>query len=426
MSEISQSPTQRLYRIVEEAMCTGCGLCQSLAGAENVEMCKVASGFERPVVVGELDDSVVDQIYQHCPGIVIEGMPQRLIASDSKYDETWGSYRRMTLGWASDARVRFEASTGGALTALATHLLASGEVDFVLHVKASQQHAIFGQRHLSFDAADVWEATGSRYGPAAPLIDILEILERNQPFAFIGKPCDIAALRNYARQDSRVDQLVKYWLAPVCGGFREPKAVEAYAAELGMAPDVLQHVRFRGRGCPGPTRFESTDGRVIERRYSDFWGEDEAGWSLPFRCKICPDGMAEGADLVAADSWPNCTVDTEAEAEDPGTNTIIARTVAGQALLQSAADARTLTLGKAITPRDMDSYQPHLVNKKQAAAARIEGLMAEGHLGIQHARLRLNRLGEAQGIEFNREQRDGTRQRVREGKASEACPCSGE
>ena len=37
-----------------------------------------------------------------------------------------------------------------------------------------------------------------------------KVLARNQPFAFFAKPCDVAALRNYAEQDPRVDALVKY------------------------------------------------------------------------------------------------------------------------------------------------------------------------------------------------------------------------
>ncbi|MDG1415890.1 MAG: hypothetical protein P8R39_11095, partial [Alphaproteobacteria bacterium] len=46
------TPEDRLYRIVEEGMCIGCGLCESLAGPESVKMQVVDSGFERPLVVG--------------------------------------------------------------------------------------------------------------------------------------------------------------------------------------------------------------------------------------------------------------------------------------------------------------------------------------------------------------------------------------
>ena len=39
MSE-QQTPTERLYAIVEQGLCIGCGLCQSVAGKDRVRVCK--------------------------------------------------------------------------------------------------------------------------------------------------------------------------------------------------------------------------------------------------------------------------------------------------------------------------------------------------------------------------------------------------
>ena len=35
----------------------------------------------------------------------------------------------------------------------------------------------------------------SRYGPSSPLDKFNEALNKNEPFAFVGKPCDISAIR---------------------------------------------------------------------------------------------------------------------------------------------------------------------------------------------------------------------------------------
>ncbi|UTW13044.1 Coenzyme F420 hydrogenase/dehydrogenase, beta subunit C-terminal domain [Marinobacterium rhizophilum] len=422
MNHSSATAQQRLYRIVEEGMCTGCGLCQSVAGVDSVRVEKVTSGYQRPRVVGPLSHATVDQIYDVCPGIRVQGLAPRLIASDTRQDSLWGPYRQIVRGWAADPEVRFEGSTGGVLTALAGFLLASGRVAFVLHVKASQRHPTFGEPQLSFSQADVIEAAGSRYGPAAPLLDIRAVLDRGEPFAFIGKPCDITALNNYGRQDPRVDELVRYRLAPVCGGYRSPAATDQFIASLGIEPDELRSLRYRGRGCPGPVRAETHSGRVVEKRYADYWGEDETAWSLPFRCKVCPDGIGEGADIAASDTWPNDTIDPATEQLDPGTNALIVRTLAGQELLQAAVHAQALALGDEIGPRDLDSYQPHQVKKKQAALARLQGMEDEGRLGIRHQGLRLEALAAQQPESHFQRQRAGTRQRIRDGKASESAP----
>jgi len=218
---MESSPEDRLYRIVEHGMCTGCGLCQSVAGPNRVRVRKVTSGYERPVAVGPLDNETVGRTYDVCPGIRVEGLPEDL-AAGAKRDLIWGPWRRMVLGWAGDAAVRHRGATGGVLTALGQYLLRSGRVDFVLHARPGRAEPSFGERHVSVTEADVQAGASSRYSPTAPLIDFREILDRDRPFTFTGKPCDVSGIRNYAHIDSRVRELMRYVLAMVCVGYMPP------------------------------------------------------------------------------------------------------------------------------------------------------------------------------------------------------------
>jgi len=324
-------------------------------------------------------------------------------------------------GWAGDPEVRFEGSTGGVLTALGAYLLESKRVDFILQVKTSATEPSFGEPVLSFTGAEVFEAAGSRYGPAAPLLDINEVLDRRQPFAFIAKPCDISALRNYARQDARVDELVKYWLTMVCGGYGTPQGTIQFYKRVGIDPDEVTALRYRGRGCPGPTRVETTGG-AQEFHYIDYWGEDETTWTLPFRCKICPDGIGESADIAAADTWVGGSPNRVDSVDDPGVNALIARTLAGEELIAAAATDGALTLDYDTVPDTLSVYQPHQVNKKYAAWARHQGLADSGRIVPQTERLRIRQLADELPAAAIRFQREGTRQRVEAGKASEPTP----
>ena len=424
MSDLSndgETPTERLNAIVEQGLCIGCGLCQSVAGKNRVRVTRTSNGYLTPVVEGELDHATVDRIYAVCPGTRVEGLPARLVENDTHHDNVWGPWRRIVRAWAADPEVRFEGSTGGALTALAAYLLASKRVDFILHVKTSTSEPSFGEATLSFTEANVFEAAGSRYGPAAPLLDIGEVLDRNQPFAFIAKPCDIGALRNYAQQDERVDRLVRYWLTIVCGGYGTPRGTDAFFRRSGIDPEAVTGLRYRGRGCPGPTRVETADS-VQEFHYIDYWGADETTWTLPFRCKICPDGIGEAADIAAADTWVGGSPNRVDSGDDPGTNALIARTRAGEELIAAAAADGALTLEYDIVPHTVSVYQPHQVNKKYAAWARHQGLMDAGRMAPQTERLRIEELARELPEETNRFQRDGTRKRVEIGKASEPTP----
>jgi len=416
------SPADRLYAIVEQGLCIGCGLCQAIAGESRLRVCKTTSGALQPVIEGELDHATVDRIYDACPGTRVEGLPAELLAPDTRQDNVWGPWRRMLRGWAADPEVRFEGSTGGVLSALAAYLLTSKRVDFILQVKHSASEPSFGEPVLSFSEADVFEAAGSRYGPAAPLTHIDAALDRGQPFAFVAKPCDVAALRNYARQDARVAALVKYYLVMICGGYGTTRGTLDFYRRMEIDARQVTALRYRGRGCPGPTRVETADGRVREFHYIDYWGEDESSWSLPFRCKICPDGIGEAADIAAGDTWIGGGPDRVGSVDDPGVNSIIARTRAGEELLAAAAADGALELEYDVVPDTLSLYQPHQVNKKYAAWARHQGLRDAGRIVPRTERLRIEELSRELPVASNEYQRRGTLERVRAGRADEPRP----
>ena len=415
------SPETRLYDIVEQNLCLGCGLCQSIAGEDKITVTTVENGNLRPIITGDTDHQTIDQIYDICPGIKVDGMPERNITPDTMTDPVWGPYQHMAHAWAGDPEIRHIGSTGGVLSALGCFLLESGQVDFILHAKASVSEPSFGEAHLSFTVEDVLSGAGSRYGPTAVLIDIKDVLDRGQTFAFIGKPCDISALRNYARHDDRVNQLVKYWLTPVCGGFMQPAGMDGFMARNNIEKSRVKAIRYRGYGNPGPTRFDFGDD-ALELHYLDMWGEDESQWHLSMRCKICPDGIGESADIAASDTWvggaPN-RIDSET---DPGINGMIIRTEAGMELYTAALKAGALIAGEHITPDQMTEYQPHQMRKKFAVAGRFAGLKSIGRLAPETSGLRLEELSATLPPEHFERQFQGAIDRVQAGKAREDRP----
>lgn len=407
------TPEARLNKIVDDGLCIGCGLCQSLLGAEAVQVRSVDSGELRPVTRRTLTDNEVAAVYATCPGTRAEGLPEPQVRKASHHDLVWGAYQQLVLGWAGDSTVRHEGSTGGVLTALGQFLLRSKKVDFVLHVKASTSQPTHGEPTLSFTEADVFSGAGSRYGPTAPLRDLESALAREQPFALIAKPCDLNAVRNLAHRDPRVNQLVKYWLTPVCGGYMPDQSTADFLQDQAIDREDIAEFRYRGRGCPGPTTATLKNGEKKSYHYLDFWGEDESAWSLPFRCKICPDGIGEGADIAAADTWPAATPDREGSKTDLGTNSMIVRTQAGADLLAEAVREGALQLGETIDIDYMNRTQPHQVTKKYAVQARYLGLQDAGRLVPETHGLRLEALYQCNTDEENQRQRRGAYERAR-------------
>ena len=59
---MNQSANNRMNAISEQGLCAGCGICQSVAGPDKIKVVKSVNGYERPVIVGDLDDVTVERI----------------------------------------------------------------------------------------------------------------------------------------------------------------------------------------------------------------------------------------------------------------------------------------------------------------------------------------------------------------------------
>ncbi|HTL91040.1 MAG TPA: Coenzyme F420 hydrogenase/dehydrogenase, beta subunit C-terminal domain, partial [Steroidobacteraceae bacterium] len=368
---MSASPLT-LEEIVENGLCIGCGLCRSIAGRDQIDFVMTPQGRERPLARRPLDRAALERINAVCPGTRIGGT-DTASCDTAMHDPVWGPAERLSIAHASDPLVRFRGSSGGALTALGRFLLSSGRVNFILHVGASKSAPMRSERRLSFDAAAVLDGAGSRYGPAAVLIDFCEILERAEPFALIAKPCDVTAVRNLGRIDARVDRYMRYALTLVCGGASDLRKSEEVLQHFRIHESELALFRYRGHGNPGLTRVETKDGRAFELTYQQLW-EDQSKWMIQPRCRICPDAIGVEADIAASDVWPGGSP----AGEDAGFNGIIVRTARGLELYEAAVAAGALTIDHSATYADFDRFQPHQVRKRRAIWARLKALQATG------------------------------------------------
>ncbi len=406
-----------VQEIVEAGLCIGCGLCQSLAGADRVAMVETTEGRERPIALAELDRATLELINDVCPGVRVDSADLGRVPAGAAVDRVWGPAARLVIAYAADPELRHVAASGGVLSALAEHLLASGEVEFVVHVAPRATQPMRSGRHLSVDRAQLLQAAGSRYGPAAPLIDFSELLDQGRPFAFVGKPCDVSAIRALARRDRRVDAHLRYALAMVCGGASELIKSRGVLTRFGVDERELRLFRYRGHGNPGATHLETVTGEVHELTYNEMW-DDEGTWRLQSRCKICPDALGEGADLVAADCWDGA----EPSGEDAGFNAILVRTTAGLELFDAGVRAGVLTVDREIGFRDMDRFQPHQVSKKQAVWARLIGMRIAGSPVLRTRGLRLRTLALTRSPRAFVREAHAAYRRVRAGRLGERAP----
>ncbi|WP_146592177.1 Coenzyme F420 hydrogenase/dehydrogenase, beta subunit C-terminal domain [Puniceibacterium confluentis] len=359
-----------LARVARGSLCAGCGACAALAPGK-VSMTTVAPGYLRPEQSAPLSDSEEAGIAAVCPGlgqsVAAQGRPDPVL---------WGPYREMVTGWARDPALRFAGASGGALSMMLAHLLTSGTVEAVVQVAADPDLPIGNATVVSSDLAAITRAAGSRYAPSAPLADLparmAEHAATGRRFAFVGKPCDAAALRALCRRDPAVAAAFPVILSFFCAGVPSHAGGAQILAALGTDLDHTAAFRFRGNGWPGRATATDRTGHERSMSYHDSWGRILSK-HVQHRCKICADGTGVAADIVCADAWESDAAGYPVFAEAEGVSLIVARTELGARLLAEARAAGQITTG----PFDiatLAAIQPGQRERRRALFARLLAL----------------------------------------------------
>jgi coenzyme F420 hydrogenase subunit beta len=357
--------------VARRHLCTGCGVCAFVAPDEVVMVDDVTAG-RRPVRIAEGPQAA--RALDACPGLHLEHDPADF--SVDVRDELlslWGPVVALWEGHAADPDVRRRASSGGAATALAVERLRSGAAHGVLHVRAAPHEPWRNEPVLSRDVASVLAACGSRYAPASPGEGLALVEAAEGPCVVIGKPCDVAGVRQAARLRPDLAARIDLTIGVFCAGTPSTAGTLEMLATMGVTDlDDVVSVDYRGEGWPGEARVElrSRSEPPPALSYEESWGEILQR-HRPWRCKICPDHTGEFADISVGDPWWRPTGD------DPGRSLVVARTDRGRLAVEAAIASGALTLEPAPFDR-LPRSQPNLVRTRGAVWGRVQAMRAMG------------------------------------------------
>lgn len=370
-----------LQRIAEQDLCHGCGACVAALPSGRAVMVMTPAGYLRPKAQQPLSAFDESRVTAVCSGITIG---HDAIAPD--HDVLWGPLRSVHTGYATDEQVRYAGSSGGVLSALALFLVQSGRAAFVLQVRNDEADPFGNRVAESRSRDDVLVSAGSRYVPSATLAELEWHLASGAQFAVVGKPCDIASLRRMAKTDARIARQIPVMLSFFCAGIPSRNDALALARAMGADPDDVEGLVFRGDGWPGYARASLRDGRQLRMDYNTSWGTI-LNRHLQFRCKICPDGTGEFADVVCGDAWYSKDGYPDF-AERPGRSLVLGRSAVGEALLGAAAAAGAVVL-EPLSATEIAGMQPYQTIRKQTVLARLAGMALAGRRIPHYRRMRL-------------------------------------
>lgn len=311
--------------------CTGCGLCKSACAMEfRID----SKGFKIPQIETERQE-------EFCKNVcMVTGRP----SDQFSVDNVWGNSKSVFLGWSGDERIRLHASSGGVLTSLCCYLLDMGLVDGIIQTMSDTNIPYGTKTVISKSVDQVKQCMGSRYATSSPLENILDILKKEETYAFVGKPCDVAILRTYLNQHREYQEKIKYMLSFFCAGQPSEKAQLKLLQQLGCNNlKECKSLQYRGNGWPGFATAIKCDGTKSTMSYNESWGKI-LGRDVRKCCRVCLDGIGELADIACGDAWYLSSDGKPDFSEGIGRNVIFARTESGNMLLKEALEQEYIVL----------------------------------------------------------------------------------
>lgn len=347
--------------VVASHLCSGCGACAHVAGG-SLAMRDVPAAGRRPLPIAAVNGSLSGDALAVCPGRRLEHPAGALDGAPLRGE--WGPVLGLFECWSTDPDVRHRGSSGGVTTALAAHAVTSGRATGALQVQADPDDPLRNVTVRNTTYATITAATGSRYSPASPCerLDLVEEAEGRT--VFVGKPCDVAAVRNVAAIRPRLAERIDVTVAIFCAGTPSTMATADLVRALGTEPEDVTSLDYRGEGWPGNFRVRSRTGEVRSMTYAEAW-DGTLTKHRQWRCLVCPDHTGEFADLSVGDPWYR-----EIGPDEPGRSLVVVRTEAGMAaLLGALADG---ALGGGPIPLErLEQSQPSLAATRGAVWGRV-------------------------------------------------------
>ncbi len=313
--------------VVDWGLCTGCGACFYMCDKEIMELINIESIGIRPIFNNSNCENCT-KCLEICPGYQIDATI--IDKSKIKIDYSIGSTIEILEGYSADNEIRYFASSGGVITALALYCLEIERMDFVLHTGIDPTKPWLLKSIISKNKNELIENTGSRYAPSSPC-DSLKLIEKsNNKCVFIGKPCDVAALKMLCKKNNKLKNNIGVVLTFFCAGTPSSNATIELLKQMDIDTNKAIKIRYRGEGWPG--KFKVCYNNLKKEKTLKY----EESWEFlqkfrPFRCHLCPDGMGELADISCGDAWHRYP-----DKNNIGQSLILIRTQRGQELLNRA------------------------------------------------------------------------------------------
>lgn len=378
-------PVQQLMdSVVSGGYCIGCGLCAAVDGSPVQMRLDETGAFQARLADTAEQVRMSTSVLDVCPFSGV-GPDEDALARSRFAPAPWradiGHHLGTYAGYVEEGRFRIDGSSGGMAKWILAELLESGEVDHVLHVRASEgSDADAGLFEYVVESSGEAVQLGSRaaYYPVEMSGVINFVRDNDARYAITGVPCFIKGVRRMAEVDEVIAARIRYTVGVICGHLKTAAYAESLGWQLGVEPTDLAGIDFRtkipGRRAPekGVTAFDrhgQVHGpKVVQELHGTQY---QNGFFKYNACNYCDDVVAETADVAVGDAWLPGYLDA-------GNSVVVVRDPQIQRMVETGIQAGRLAL---------DAIEPAM------AAASQKGGLRDRREGLSYRLLLTERAG---------------------------------
>lgn len=319
----------------KDDLCTGCGTCVGICPKDAIRM---VLEERKGVYIPKINEEKCigcGTCYEVCPGNSVDFKALNLdIFGKEPEDVLTGNYQSCYIGHATDDDLRYNAASGGVVTALLLFALERGIIDGALVTRMKRDRPLEPEAFIARTEEEIIEASKSKYCPVTANIVLKEILnsKEGEKFAVVGLPCHIQGIRKAESVNKKLKEKIVLHLGIFCSHTDTFWQTEFLLNKLGLKEAEIAKIDYRGQGWPGTMSIRLKNGEKVSVPYSEVISLHNLWlYALP-RCALCCDLTSELADVSCGDAWlPEIRAN-----EKKGKSIVVSRTNVGKALCMEA------------------------------------------------------------------------------------------
>jgi coenzyme F420 hydrogenase subunit beta len=376
----------------------GCGFCAAICPTKSVTMgLDAEKDTFIPLVKLESCKDCSDEdsckCARFCPGQNLDmlalftekfgGLPENFMV---------GHHKAIEIGYAAESKLRLDSSSGGLVPLILRHLFETKKIAHVYCVVPSEESPYLTGGRLISSVAELRSIHGSVYHPINFGTELDQLLKLDEPFAFVGVPCQIQAIEKLKPQHSGVEKNLFLTIGIFCGGLNKYSGFAYYLKEFHQDWSNIKAIGFREGNWPGSIKVQDDKGniKIVPRAIGNTrsgvlrYAASVDGYFMMPRCRMCPDQVSDLADIAVGDPH----LPKYKNLDTPGYSILICRNNKGLDIIASLKSDGSLVTEQSSERDVIDSQGYTLDNRK--------------HLG---AYLKMNRLFLKNSPSFNLDQR---------------------